>query len=259
MRAIGAWSKWAVAALVVASSIACTPEDTLQRSTRAPRSSAPSVPDVEGVDLRVGYRTLVEAGFDVTWNEAFWKSPDFLRSITRYARGSGPRPPYSWIDEIRPRPGTEVERGAEVTIVNVRCPRGYRRGVCGARRDARPVVPADKTPQVVADCFSGSVRPSRMTLACADNGFRAHGLVWSRWDRHRAVGHGILRFNDCGPGCTAGQFHRRSGRIVLTGSRICEELDAYVFISGTVIFDRPFENRRSQRIYPGCPAIPPVR
>lgn len=242
----------AAVAIALALWTACTSEEPTTAPSRPATPMSLVVPDVEEADLQAGYRVLKDAGFDVIWDQVFWKSPSFLRTITRYARGVGPKPPYSWIADIRPRPGTEVEQGAEVSIMKVRCPKGYRRGSCNARPDARPI-PHDKARRVTADCSKGSVRPPRMTLACADNGFRARRLVWSKWRQRSAVGRGVFLLNDCDPGCVVGRFHRRSGRIVLGESRICEKLDAYVFMSGRVIFDRPFEGRISRRIYPGCP------
>ena len=233
---------------------ACTPDGSRPAPAPPPKPDSVLVPDVEQADLRAGYRAMADAGFDVTWNRAFWKSSSFLRRITRYARGVGPKPPYSWILEIRSRPGTEVEPGAEVTIMHVTCPTDRLRGPCVlAERDGRPDEPDDMTREVVADCFHGSVRPHRMTLACADNGFRARRLVWSHWGRRRAVGEGIFLMNDCDPGCAARTFHRRTGRILLSDPRVCEELNAYAFMSGTVVFDEPFQGRTFDAIDPGCP------
>lgn len=181
----------AVSALVLLS--ACTPDELRTAPAPPPTPTPLVVPDVERADLRAGYEALTTAGLDVTWNRAFWKSSSFLRRITRYARGVGPKPPYSWILEVRPRPGTEVEPGAEVTIMHVTCPTGYYKGPCvRADRDGRADEPEDVTREVVADCFHSSVRPRRMTLACADNGFRARHLEWSYWGRRRAVAEGIF-------------------------------------------------------------------
>lgn len=33
----------------------------------------------------------------------------------------------------------------------------------------------------------------------------------------------------------------------------CEGLDGLVFMSGRVVYERPFEGRSSESIYPGCP------
>lgn len=89
-----------------------------------------TVPNVERGDIRDGYIALTEAGFDVTLNPAFEKSSTFLRSISRYARGAGPKPHYSWIMQVRPRPGSELQPGAEVMIMRIMCPSGYYRGPC---------------------------------------------------------------------------------------------------------------------------------
>lgn len=244
------------AACLVFFAVACTADQP-----GPPNKALPSeplsvvVPDVEKGDLRAGYEALTEAGLEVTWNRAFKKSSDFLKNIRRYARGVGPRPPYSWILKVRPRPGTELEPGAKVTIMHIMCPTGYYKGPCvKGERDGLPSASDEVTRQVVADCFHGSIRPRRMTLACGDNGFRARQLEWSHWGRRRAVGEGVFLMNDCDPGCVVGTFHRRTGRIVLSDSRACEELNAYVFISGKVVFDKPFEGRRFNKIYPGCPS-----
>lgn len=107
---------------------------------------------------------------------------------------------------------------------------------------------------VVADCFAGTMQPSRMTLACADNGFRARQLSWSRWGRKQALGRGVFVINDCEPSCIVGNFQQREGRIVLKERRFCKELNKYVFMSGKVIYDEPFQERFKDSIYPGCPA-----
>lgn len=109
---------------------------------------------------------------------------------------------------------------------------------------------------VVADCSTGSMQPSRMTLACADAGFRGRQLIWSRWGRKEARGRGVFLINDCEPSCIVGNFQRREGRIVLKERRFCKNLNEYVFMSGRVIYDEPFQDRSGDSIYPGCPADP---
>lgn len=59
--------------------------------------------------------------------------------------------------------------------------------------------------------------------------------------------------NDCDPACVSGTFRRRTGRMVLTEPRVCVKLNAYAFMSGKVVFDKPFKGRTINDIYPGCP------
>ena len=140
------------AACLVFFAVACTAD-----KPAPPNKTLPSeplsvvVPNVEKGDLRAGYRALTEAGLEVTWNRAFKKSSDFLKNIRRYARGVGPRPPYSWILKVRPRPGTELEPGAKVTIMSIMCPTGYYKGPCvkGERRG----LSVDPTQRAGCDSF----------------------------------------------------------------------------------------------------------
>ncbi len=41
---------------------------------------------------------------------------------------------------------------------------------------------------------------------------------------------------------------------MLKERRFCKELNKYVFMSGKVIYDEPFQERFKDSIYPGCPA-----
>lgn len=156
---------------------ACTAENPASM-TATPSTSPPAppklallvVPDVEDADLRAGYQALKGAGFRVTWGGRLLRAQSLLRIVSRYARGVGPKPRYSWITHTRPRPGAELKAGDNVSIVNVRCPDGYR-GPCNPRIEARPPRPEDTTRRVLADCFEGSVRPRKMILRVPTTAF----------------------------------------------------------------------------------------
>lgn len=114
--------------------------------------------------------------------------------------------------------------------------------------------PAEHRVGVVNDCFHARSEPKLMILACADAGFRSFRLEWGEWSARHAIGRGVFRFNDCDPACVVGTLHRRVGRIVLREPQFCKSLDRRVFMSGRVIFDRPFKGDRGNPIGPGCPS-----
>jgi hypothetical protein len=66
-------------------------------------------------------------------------------------------------------------------------------------------------PGVIADCGSApphrlSIRPSSITLACADNGWGIQDLTWTSWTPSAATGHGMFWDKLCQPSCAAGQI-----------------------------------------------------
>lgn len=128
-------------------------------------------------------------------------------------------------------------------------------GVCSPRKDVTRRRGERSAADVRGcDCFHGSVEPKRMIFACADFGFRAQQLRWSYWGRKSAIGRGTFFVNDCNPACVVGHMRRRHGDIMLEERRFCKELQKYVFMSGRVVYDRPFEDRFRTPIYPRCPS-----
>jgi hypothetical protein len=61
--------------------------------------------------------------------------------------------------------------------------------------------------QLVANCKTGSFKPKKVILACADAGFRVRGVTWTEWERGEALGRGTGVVNDCKPNCAEGKFH----------------------------------------------------
>ena len=59
-------------------------------------------------------------------------------------------------------------------------------------------------------------KPSTYTLSCADANAGWTGVTWSRWTGTSAVGHGVLRQNDCTPNCAAGKFISYRSSVVLS-------------------------------------------
>jgi len=66
-----------------------------------------------------------------------------------------------------------------------------------------------------------SVRPSQVTVACADANFFLAGLKWSRWDGSGADAVGTAHQNDCRPYCAAGHFHTYPVVVRLSRAETC--------------------------------------
>lgn len=72
---------------------------------------------------------------------------------------------------------------------------------------------------VVLSCsFKPVVKPSTVTIACADAGTGVQDLHWTSWTSKLASGHGTFWQNDCTPNCAAGHFHYYPSLEVLWGS-----------------------------------------
>ena len=66
-------------------------------------------------------------------------------------------------------------------------------------------------PGVIADCGSApphrlTIRPSSITLACADNGWGIQDLTWTSWTPSAATGHGMFWDKLCKPSCADGKI-----------------------------------------------------
>jgi hypothetical protein len=66
-------------------------------------------------------------------------------------------------------------------------------------------------PGVIADCGSApphrlTIRPSGITLACADNGWGVQDLTWTSWTPSAAAGHGMFWDKLCQPNCATGKI-----------------------------------------------------
>lgn len=49
-------------------------------------------------------------------------------------------------------------------------------------------------------------KPSTYVLSCADAGAGWNTVTWSSWNATSAIGHGVLRQNNCTPNCVSGKF-----------------------------------------------------
>jgi len=67
------------------------------------------------------------------------------------------------------------------------------------------------------DCFTQTVAPRELTLACGDGNFWVGGLRWRGWGRAIATAVGAAHANDCKPYCAAGHFHTYP--VAVTASR----------------------------------------
>jgi hypothetical protein len=68
-------------------------------------------------------------------------------------------------------------------------------------------VPAKAALPGAVDCVGpGSVRPSTITLTCADNGIGVQNMTWTTWTTSAATGQGMLWLNLCQPNCADGKF-----------------------------------------------------
>ena len=71
---------------------------------------------------------------------------------------------------------------------------------------------------VVADCQGRpEVRPSKLTLSCADGNDYLTALSWTSWTAGLASATGVQEVNDCLPYCAAGHFHGYPVDVVFWG------------------------------------------
>jgi hypothetical protein len=95
---------------------------------------------------------------------------------------------------------------------------------------------------VVADCQGQpQVRPSKLTLSCADGNDYLTGLSWSSWTAGLASAAGVQEVNDCLPYCAAGHFHGYPVDVIFWG--------------GTSLHGHPGSQRYTSvtLLYPGTP------
>ena len=59
------------------------------------------------------------------------------------------------------------------------------------------------------DCgYKYSVKPSSLTMACADGNLGIEKIKWTNWGKSVALGTGTYFYNNCTPNCAAGRFVR---------------------------------------------------
>jgi len=68
---------------------------------------------------------------------------------------------------------------------------------------------------------AGVVRPSSITVACADGNFWFSKLRWKTWSARGATASGTAHQNDCKPYCAAGHFHTYPATVTLSGLKHC--------------------------------------
>jgi hypothetical protein len=71
---------------------------------------------------------------------------------------------------------------------------------------------------VVSDCQGQpQVRPSKLTLSCADGNDYLTGVSWTSWTAGLASATGTQEVNDCLPYCAAGHFHSYPVDVIFWG------------------------------------------
>ena len=76
-----------------------------------------------------------------------------------------------------------------------------------------------------SNCSNAAYKPQRIVLACADAGFMAVEMVWSRWGKKQANGTGTGRVEICKPDCAAGHFAKSQIQLRLFRARHCSQDD----------------------------------
>jgi len=72
------------------------------------------------------------------------------------------------------------------------------------------------------DCKGApEVRPSEVTLTCADGGLVVSHLHWAGWGGSFAAGEGLLAANDCKPDCAEGGYHFYPVLLTVSGGQQC--------------------------------------
>ena len=106
---------------------------------------------------------------------------------------------------------------------------------------------------IAGHCQHPQMRPASILFACADGGWYARHLHWTKWGPYRAVGHGVFHINDCNPNCAQGTFHTREGSITLSRRHQCPGMRRWVFGHAAVVYDVPWHGRTmfSTRLF--CP------
>jgi len=117
------------------------------------------------------------------------------------------------------------------------------------------MLPADaaEPTYVTHDCLSVKQEPARIVFACADANYYVNHLKWESWGVRRAVARGVFHFNDCDPGCAAGQFHKRFGRLVLRYRKRCTDIEKNVFRQARIRYKRAWQGDRKSRFGMFCP------
>ncbi|HEY7875222.1 MAG TPA: hypothetical protein VIG64_08875 [Actinomycetota bacterium] len=106
---------------------------------------------------------------------------------------------------------------------------------------------------VTHDCYSVKQEPAKILFACGDGNYYVNHLHWDAWGVRRAEGTGVFHFNDCEPDCARGQFHKRSGTLVLRYRKRCRDIEKNVFRQARITYERAWEGDRKTRFGLFCP------
>jgi hypothetical protein len=92
------------------------------------------------------------------------------------------------------------------------------------------------------DCLGHPVvKPTSVTLACADANFRIEHIQWTGWGESFAAGKGTAVVNDCEPSCAGGHFHNYPMLLIVTGRQTCPSgRSAYEKIEYAFVGNSPF-------------------
>jgi hypothetical protein len=81
-------------------------------------------------------------------------------------------------------------------------------------------------PRVIADCTAppplgqrASLKPTSITVACADNGIGVEKLSWTSWTSSFATGQGTVWENGCQPNCAMGKIGYYPATVTLSAVR----------------------------------------
>lgn len=83
--------------------------------------------------------------------------------------------------------------------------------------------PAAQRTYVAGNCSNAVFKPKQIVLACADAGFLATELSWSRWGQKQAKGTGTGKVKICKPDCAAGHFNEADIQVRLYQPRYCSQ------------------------------------
>lgn len=80
----------------------------------------------------------------------------------------------------------------------------------------------DRTAMALPNCQGKPiVRPSSVTLTCADANFSVNRIRWTGWGESFSAGVGIASLNDCNPDCSSGHFHQYPTVLIVSGKQHC--------------------------------------
>src|SRR4051794_11179871 len=65
-------------------------------------------------------------------------------------------------------------------------------------------------------CKGKHYKPHRILVACGNGNAYVNQLQWTKWNRHKARGHGVWWQNDCKPDCARGTFKHYALRMHLS-------------------------------------------